>query len=356
MASIRERNGRFTAIVRKARHPTISKTFASKRKAENWAASMEGRIEDGEAFDTTQKYTLSDAVTRYIDDPGRSKTNYQRMVLNWWAETAMNRQGMSLGKKKLQSLRRSDFVDARDQLRELTTKDSKPVAAATVNRRMSAISAVLTEAQQWDWLRENVARLKRLPGEVKRTRLLSADEQRSILEAARSSDEPCMFAFVVCAMSSGARAGELIGLLWKDVDSEAGLARLTHTKNGTNRPIPLRGLARDLLREMKATEKVADIRGDGYVFKNKSGHAPFYYRKAWGELRDAAKVGDVRFHDLRHLAASHLAMAGATQRELMEVLGHKSASMTRRYSHFFDQHVAELGDRLQARLFGDADK
>ena len=122
--------------------------------------------------------------------------------------------------------------------------------------------------------------------------------------------------------------------------------------------VPKRGerLARDLLREMKATEKVADIRGDGYVFKNKSGHAPFYYRKAWGELRDAAKVGDVRFHDLRHLAASHLAMAGATQRELMEVLGHKSASMTRRYSHFFDQHVAELGDRLQARLFGDADK
>ena len=68
-----------------------------------------------------------------------------------------------------------------------------------------------------------------------------------------------------------------------------------------------------------------------------------------------ANLPDFRFHDLRLLAASHLAMAGATQRELMEVLGHRSPAMTKRYSHFFDEHIADLGDRLQSRLFGDMD-
>jgi integrase len=97
---------------------------------------------------------------------------------------------------------------------------------------------------------------------------------------------------------------------------------------------------------------VTDIRGDNFVFKNKTGFTPFYYRKAWQDVVAAAKLEDFRFHDLRHLAASHLAMAGASQRELMEVLGHKSAQMTKRYSHFFDQHVADLGDRLTERLFG----
>ncbi len=181
---------------------------------------------------------------------------------------------------------------------------------------------------------------------------MTEEERKRLLKACKASAEPNMYAFVVCAMLSGARAGELIGLRWKDVDLDRGVARLLNTKNKTHRPIPIRGHALELLQKMKSDEKVTALLGDDFVFKNKTGYAPFYYRKVWTEIRDEAKLGDFRFHDLRHLAASHLAMAGATQRELMEVLGHKSAAMTQRYSHFFDQHIADLGDRLQDHLFG----
>lgn len=313
---------------------------------------MEARIEDGEAFDQPSRYTLADAVERYSNDPDRSVTKYQKSTLRWWVEEAQNRQGVLLGKKRLTNLRRSDFVDARDQLRTLGSRQGERIAPATVNRRMSAISAVLTEAQQWDWIKENVARIRRLPGEVERDRLMTPEEQKRLLKACKASEEPCMYAFTVCAMLSGARAGELVRLRWKDIDLERGVARLTNTKNGTHRPVPIRGHAKEVLRNLRQARTITDIGGEDFVFHNRTGHAPFYYRKAWGDVRAKAKLDDLRFHDLRHLAASHLAMAGATQRELMEVLGHKSAAMTKRYSHFFDQHIADLGDRLEERLFG----
>ena len=352
MASIRERNGKYHVQIRKSRHPTLTQSFSSKRKSQAWATGMEARIREGEVFDDP-KHTLAEAINRYLGDPDRMVQKYQRSVLNWWRDEATNHIGVQLGKKRLSNLRRSDFIEARDQLRQIESRHGELLKPATVNRRMSSISAVLTEAQQWDWIKENVARIRRLKGEVERSRLMTQDEQKRLLAACKASDEPHMYPFVVCAMLSGARAGELVGLRWKDVDLDNGIARLLNTKNGTNRAAPIRGHALELLREMKTSEKVADIQGEGFVFKNQTGYAPFYYCKEWAEIRKRSRLEDFRFHDLRHLAASHLAMAGATQRELMEVLGHKSAAMTKRYSHFFDKHIADLGDRLQDRLFGN---
>lgn len=364
MATIRERNGRYHVQIRKRGHPTLTETFSSKRKAQDWARRTEARIDEGEVFDDP-KHTLAQAVDRFLEDPDRSLSKYQKGVLKWWRDAAQNRRGIHLGAKRLAQLRRSDFIEARDQLRKLKKHQRKRtdaceagtcecpgLAVATINRRLSAVSAVLTEAMGWDWIKTNPARIKRLTEDNERERLLTPAEQKRLLAACRASDEPHLYAFVVCAMSSGARAGELLGLRWKDVDLEHGVARLTKTKNDTGRAVPMRGHALQLLQAMKEEAKVVDLHGDDFVFKNATGFAPFYYRKAWQEVIAAAKLKDFRFHDLRHLAASHLAMAGATQRELMEVLGHKSAQMSKRYSHFFDAHIADLGDRLSDRLFG----
>ena len=354
MATIRKRNGRYAVAIRKAGHPPLYKSFGTKRDAEIWARKYETAIDEGEVFDDP-KHTLAEGIDRYTGDTDRTLSQYRRTILNWWRDEATNHNGVTLGKRRLANLRRSDFIEARDQLRQLGSQHGALIKPATVNRRMAAISAVLTEAQQWDWIKENVARIKRLSGEVERDRLLSPVEQKRLLKASKSSDEPVMYAFVVCAMSSGARAGELIGLRWKDVDLDNGLARLLNTKNGTHRAAPMRGRALEVLQDIKSSGTVVDLHGDDFVFKNKTGHVPFYYRTAWLEIRDKARLKDFRFHDLRHLAASHLAMSGASQSELMQVMGHKSAATSKRYSHFFDKHIADLGDRLQDRLFGSDD-
>lgn len=353
MATIRERNGRFHVQVRMKDHPTVTKSFRRKSDAKQWARETEADIGRGKRFER-EKHTLAEALDRFMENPERTLRKYQKAVLNWWRDEAQTRKGLKLGTMELGKLRRAYFIEAREQLQGLPSRQGESLKPATINRRLSAVSAVLTKAMEWDWIATNPARIKRLTEDNERDRLLTPDEQKKLLVACKASDEPHMYAFAVCAMSSGARAGELIGLRWCDVDLEQGVARLLDTKNGTNRAVPIRGHALDLLKEIKKSETVTEIHGDNFVFKNKTGFAPFYYRKAWQEVVTAAKLDDFRFHDLRHLAASYLAMAGTSQRELMELLGHKSAAMTRRYSHFFDEHVADLGDRLNDRLFGKA--
>ena len=66
------------------------------------------------------------------------------------------------------------------------------------------------------------------------------------------------------------------------------------------------------------------------------------FKHAFVSARSASDSPDLRFHDLRHTSASHLAMNGATQGELMEILGHRSPAMTRRYAHFSKKHIADL--------------
>ena len=61
---------------------------------------------------------------------------------------------------------------------------------------------------------------------------------------------------------------------------------------------------------------------------------------------------DFRFHDLRHSAASYLAMNGASLAEIAEVLGHKTLQMVKRYAHLSDQHTATVVEKMNKIIFG----
>lgn len=60
---------------------------------------------------------------------------------------------------------------------------------------------------------------------------------------------------------------------------------------------------------------------------------------------------DFRFHDLRHSTASYLAMNGASQLEIAEVLGHRTLQMVRRYAHLSESHVKGLIEKLDDDIF-----
>jgi hypothetical protein len=64
-------------------------------------------------------------------------------------------------------------------------------------------------------------------------------------------------------------------------------------------------------------------------------------------------LADFRFHDLRHTAASHLAMRGRPLKEIQEILVHKSFSMTLRYPHLSPRHLRTAVESL-AGLTPDA--
>ena len=65
-----------------------------------------------------------------------------------------------------------------------------------------------------------------------------------------------------------------------------------------------------------------------------------------------AELKDFRFHDLRHSAASYLAMNGASLAEIAEVLGHKTLAMVKRYAHLSEAHTAKVVERMNQKIFG----
>ena len=66
----------------------------------------------------------------------------------------------------------------------------------------------------------------------------------------------------------------------------------------------------------------------------------------------SAAIENFRFHDLRHSAASYLAMGGASLAEIAEILGHKTLQMVKRYSHLSNAHVSSVVSKMNEQIFG----
>jgi site-specific recombinase XerD len=88
------------------------------------------------------------------------------------------------------------------------------------------------------------------------------------------------------------------------------------------------------------------------VFPGRKGNRPIDLRFPFETAVKRAGIEDFHWHDLRHSAASYLAMNGATLAEIAEVLGHKTLAMVKRYAHLSQAHTTRVVESMNARLFG----
>jgi integrase len=88
------------------------------------------------------------------------------------------------------------------------------------------------------------------------------------------------------------------------------------------------------------------------VFPGRIPGEPVNIENHWQKALKTAGIENFRFHDLRHSAASYLAMNGATLPEIAGVLGHKSLQMVGRYAHLSEAHTANVVERMNAKIFG----
>ena len=66
-----------------------------------------------------------------------------------------------------------------------------------------------------------------------------------------------------------------------------------------------------------------------------------------------AGIDKIRFHDLRHTVASHIAMNGGSLLDIAQVTGHKTMQMVKRYSHLTKKHTAELLESTTQIMFSE---
>ena len=111
--------------------------------------------------------------------------------------------------------------------------------------------------------------------------------------------------------------------------------------------MPLHGLALELLTDLS---KIRHIGGNA-VFASDEG-APVSIAKPWATVLRKAEIANFRFHDLRHTAASYMAMNGATTIDIAAILGHKTLQMVKRYSHLADSHASTVVESMNTKIFG----
>lgn len=156
---------------------------------------------------------------------------------------------------------------------------------------------------------------------------------------------PHVFPIVLCALETGMRRGEILGLRWEDVDLERRILYVGETKTGIPRHVPISSRLAEVLR-YRAGNGLGE-----YVFAGAPGIGkrgrPFHdVRTAFENACRRAGIAGFRFHDLRHTAASHMVMAGVPIKVVGEILGHATVSMTERYSHLLPEHKLRAVDML----------
>jgi integrase len=154
---------------------------------------------------------------------------------------------------------------------------------------------------------------------------------------------------VVLALSTGARRNEILTLKWDNIDFKRQVITLEETKNGERRLLPLQGYAFDLIFELFKNRSVFS----DYLFPGEAHHKPVDITKSWNRALKYARIDDFRFHDLRHSAASYLAMDGGSITDIAEVLGHKTLQMARRYAHLSEAHTKKVVASMNEKIFSD---
>ncbi len=331
---------RFYARVRRAGFKTIRATFDTMAEARQWAAKKESEINSGKYQLTTSadQHTVGEMIAQYLKTvlPNKSrKPRYIKQQKNqlgwWWAR---------IGEYTLSHVTPALIAKQRDE-------HLKKVSNETANRYLAALSHVYTIAiKEWAWLEQSpIARLRKLKEGRGRVRFLSETELESLLVAVRAEKSKPLELIVVMAISTGARKMEILSLKWQDVDLERGIATVQESKNNERRPLYITGLALSMLKQHRHHPK------SDYVFPTRFGNQPIDIEKEWRRVLARAKIVDFHFHDLRHTAASYIAMNGGTTADIGAVLGHKSANMVQRYAHLSKTHTAGVVAAMNEKIF-----
>ena len=257
MATIEKRTGTsgkttWRVRVRRASGPPLTKSFARKVDADAWARSIESKIDVGEHVPDAEarKRTLAHAIDRYLEitlprAKHRKNAKEQTRLLTWWRA--------ELGSRPLLNITPATIAEFRDKLAQTETRNGTPLSGATVNRYVTALSAVLSvTVKEYGWIQRNPARsVVRLADSKGRERFLSDAERAALLAACDSSDFALLGPVVRLALATGARKGEIMSLQWTGVDLDRRTVRFLDTKNGESRTVPLAAAAVNVLRELR---------------------------------------------------------------------------------------------------------
>jgi integrase len=234
------------------------------------------------------------------------------------------------------------------------------------------LTAALAQAVKWRLLAFNPAADVNTPRPARvEMQTLNASEMRALLATA---EETALFVPTLLWLTTGLRRGELLGLVWRDIDFDRKrltvVRSLEETKGGlvlkspktarSTRVMPLPPVAIEHLYRHEIAQKeqrltaVPSYQDQGLVFPDVTGRPqrPRNVTKAFLALAAKAKIRPVNIHGLRHTHITELLRAGVHPKVVSERAGHSSVAFTlQRYAHALPDMQQDAADQTQ-RLVG----
>jgi integrase len=304
-----------------------------RRSAERIRAKIETQLREGKFFERDQRssWTLGQLSEIYLERMARLRPQSSR-----WRHEMFRQVLRALGPGLPIEEIGIGTLD-----RYVNRRRGEGKAYSTINREISVLRHALRLAARWkpetkltqyrlaDWtpLREAESARKAV--------FLTSEEVATVLDAAHGRAERGGLnerqgeAVIRLALETGARLGEILALSWSDIDG-GGILRIRTEKHGPDRSLQLPQTTVELLQQLRNGNGAREL-----IFPScRTGVARGDIRRFWNAVRRKAKLEHIRFHDLRHTAASEMLRRGLLLREVQYVLGHSSARMTERYAHF----------------------
>jgi integrase len=247
-----------------------------------------------------------------------------------------------LGAKKVDAIGRRDV----EAIQVVMT--DRPYQA---NRVLFLLSKMFNLAVEWGWRVDNPAKGIQRYHEEKRDRWLSDDELRRLCTALDEHPNARAADAVRLQLLTGARLGEVLGSRKEDFDLGRGVwTKPAHqTKQRRTEHLPLSAQALALVESIVE----AGNANSPFLFPgNKPGQPLREIKKFWTAVLWQAGIANYRLHDNRHTYASHLVSSGLSLEIVGRLLGHTTATTTKRYAHIADDPLRAATDRFGSKIAG----
>ena len=222
MASIRRRNGRYHAQVRRRGYPQATRSFTNLAAANKWVRTVEVDIERGE-FLPRVTMTVNELLLRYESEevPKQKGARHE-----FWRSSFLRKQ---IGHIHLRDLTPSFLASHRD-------RRLKTVKASTVSREFTTLStAINTAIVEWAIPLANnpVSKVRVRNADIRRDRRLEAGEEGLMLK----HTQPMLKRIIVLALETAMRRGEILKIQRSDINFNAKTLYIGDTKTATPRTI-----------------------------------------------------------------------------------------------------------------------
>jgi integrase len=242
------------------------------------------------------------------------------------------------GEMKAQSLSTSKL---REYVARRRRQETEP---ATINKELSWLRRSMNLGRRHDPpLVLHVPVFEMLPTDNVREGTLTHEQYRAV----RDQLPPYARIALVVGYHTGARKGEIREIRRDKIDLARRRIQLPGrtTKNGKPRYLPIYG---DMVAEIDMALSITDSMCSFLV--QRDGKPVYDFDKAWATACKAAGVPEALFHDLRRTALTNMIEAGLSEKEAMEISGHKTRAVFDRYHIVSERRMMQNAEKLAEHL------